>query len=1640
MSKSKTEIEVVISSQFEGNSLVVKHDIKGRTKNTMRSQPSSKAVETEKATASVSSHVSGTTPRSTVRRTDLKATTPKTQSAASSSQAATPRTPSAAAIFNSTPRTPAISVTHPSDVATPTSVASSRNNTPGVSRTPLLPSGSKTPMANTPRHGVPLPKRFRRDDEHGRPTTGPRTGVQRSRSIRDAESRKKEDDGKQKENFPRVLSSSSINVPSPRISGNRLSAESKTPTSTKSSSARSSKASIGSNTPTVGSGRRSRASLNRYTSLLSEPPHTPMSQGSSGDFLTPDIVSRRSSVMPTSPGMEDNFDGTESTAVSVGVRVRPLNSRERVSDVKNIVEVAGNSIKLSSENGSVHSFAYDHCFWSCDEMHPMYTSQQSVYTTLARPLLDKSYEGYNVCLFAYGQTGSGKSYTMLGEESHEDPESDAGEALGVIPRFCRELFSRADYLHSQNPPEEQLPQCRIEVEVSYIEIYNERIYDLLSSGGCSGDRREALRVREHPEDGPYVEGVARHLVSSYNHLQTWLLLGNKERSIAATGMNEKSSRSHAVFTLRLKQMQVEDVEGERLESSRVSIINLVDLAGSERVAAAQSQGDRLKEGVCINKSLLTLGKVITALAESAGRRRPFIPYRESVLTYLLKESLGGNSRTAMLATISPSNIHVEETLSTLRYAQQARKIVNRNHINEDPTARIIRSLKEEVERLRRQQLVKSPTLLFEGEVTNESDKGEDLEDEKERERELALLEVEKEKDRAIKEKEEIISTLKEQLQLQYQLQQQQLTEKTRNFEQRLRENEERQQEALENQRLMGIASQEEKGPKLVNLCADPQMSETLSYRLKEGTTNIGHSHCDLILQGLHSSNVHCSIFNEEGHLTLFPKTDADTYINGVLITAPSALHHNDRLVLAGTYYFRVSIPGDSTDSSKEDSRKLDFYFTDQELLKEQERRLREEAEAALAASKAELERQMCHQRDQLMQEVHEAQNQLMNKQQLVVEMEGTQWKLEEEKRLLEEQILRDRKISQSLDVSLQSPPFLSSNFLQEVEAIFNESIQEVRREHTNTQPNLSFRVKEANQICKRLKKKYEFMIQEVLNETGLEVVVLVKDLNHHMTASLSPKAFMHKLQVLRDMVQGEEGEDVSLEMGMAWERTEDVNCVPAFINKLRDSSALAALNSSLNCSINASFAQQRRPNRRRSSILCSDRGSIFGSGGGGSASSGSVAVAGAIHRSLMSLPSYDPTSPAVDAAFSAVTDLYSNIQRIRDHITEPGMTLPDDEFSEYLVKLLCVSQGAKSSLLTVAAINPTTNCNRCSQLQEKIRKGSTRIASSTSRLFQGVKSEVESLVEEESRTLLSVSKDMAKDIAQLALTASLPTPNVSNLNIEGVVCKKFVEGLRSGLEWLVKHSADTANHITEFSDIATMSNSSKDTHSAEMHKAASAVSAFLKKFGHLDAAFDLSNTVTKEEQRSRLSEWVTRVELAADTINELNTALEEILGQVKIHTQSDIDKLEGAVEEVKTRLEKLMCFAGLGPKNSGTLNNCSFSSTSSLEDSGMFMDSLSTIAWRAVQAIESLQAVISQRDSISHPDSSNKHKASMILGHWPTNSKEYMEYRKGQRSTQKSPYKSSLRSATSVSGEEKRVRFNVSVSPPSTEVEDSLDV
>ncbi|XP_037397775.1 stAR-related lipid transfer protein 9 isoform X1 [Pygocentrus nattereri] len=408
--------------------------------------------------------------------------------------------------------------------------------------------------------------------------------------------------------------------------------------------------------------------------------------------------------------------------VKVAVRVRPLNSRECVDGGRIAVQVEDKvvrvrNVKLDGRlDGRVEApgdsrerlleFGFDYCYWSVNPEAPNYASQEEVFHDLGVSVLAGAAEGYNICLFAYGQTGSGKTYTMMGT-----PDS-----TGLTPRICQGLFQSSD----MDSPDGQ--NCR--VEISFLEIYNERVRDLLR--GNDQKKPTPLRVREHPEKGPYVQGLSQHVVSDYKQAEHLLKEGISNRITAATHVHDASSRSHAIFSIQYTQAILEN----NLPSEIVSKINLVDLAGSERADPHYCR-DRITEGANINKSLVTLGIVISALAQnsqmcsssqsinsmlsegdgstvgshssslsSSGRRHCFIPYRDSVLTWLLKDSLGGNSKTIMIATISPSYSSYNETLSTLRYAAHARNIVNKPRVNEDANVRLIRDLREEIDRLK----------------------------------------------------------------------------------------------------------------------------------------------------------------------------------------------------------------------------------------------------------------------------------------------------------------------------------------------------------------------------------------------------------------------------------------------------------------------------------------------------------------------------------------------------------------------------------------------------------------------------------------------------------------------------------------------------------------------------------------------------------------------------------------------------------------------------------------------------------------------------------------------------------------------------------------------------------------------------
>ncbi|XP_017688367.1 PREDICTED: kinesin-like protein KIF14 [Lepidothrix coronata] len=600
----------------------------------------------------------------------------------------------------------------------------------------------------------------------------------------------------------------------------------------------------------------------------------------------------------------------KNSKVIVAVRVRPFSNREKTENSLPVICMSGSETTVQNPStNQVYSFSYDFSFWSFDKCCPNFASQAVIYQALAVPLLERAFEGYNACLFAYGQTGSGKSYTMMGFD----------EDRGIIPRLCEDLFNQIAQMDKE--------QILYHLEMSFFEIYNEKIHDLLVFKAENGQKKQ-LRVREHPVLGPYVEGLTVNVVRSYSDIQSWLELGNKQRATAATVMNDKSSRSHSVFTLVMTQTKVEFVNEEQCDRRLTSHINLIDLAGSECCAKAQTTGERLKEGVSINKSLLTLGRVISALSKQfQNGKKTFIPYRESVLTWLLKESLGGNSQTTMIATVSPAASSMEETLSTLRYAKQACSIINIAKVNEDVNVKLIRELKAEIERMKAAQ--------------------------------KSALNTDREKYRRYL--QEITS-----LRVELHQQERNMAEMQRAWKEKFEQAEKRKLEDIEELQKAGIAFKMDNHlPNLVNLNEDPQLSEVLLYMIKEGETTVGrctpNSRHDIQLSGVLIADDHCVIKNAVGQVSIIPLREAKTYVNGKCILNPTVLHHGDRVILGGDHYFRFNHPAEvqkvktpSCGTTCLHDGPKDFEFAKNELLIAQRTHLESEIEEARLKAKEEM--------------------------------------------------------------------------------------------------------------------------------------------------------------------------------------------------------------------------------------------------------------------------------------------------------------------------------------------------------------------------------------------------------------------------------------------------------------------------------------------------------------------------------------------------------------------------------------------------------------------------------------------------------------------------------------------------------------
>ena len=561
------------------------------------------------------------------------------------------------------------------------------------------------------------------------------------------------------------------------------------------------------------------------------------------------------------------------------------------------------------ETGQDHTFTYDYSYDSSDSKAEGYASQETVWNDLGIVVLDNAWAGYNVTLFAYGQTGSGKSYSMTGGNT---PESQ-----GIMPRATREIFNRI----AANKD----PELTYSVEVSMLEVYMEKIHDLFDpkSGGKNG-----LKLRENPNIGVYVQGLEARLVKSYDEISNWMEIGISNRTKASTQMNADSSRAHTLLEVTVKQTRCK--KGEKKGQVKKSKINLVDLAGSERLNKTGASGQTMKEGQKINLSLTTLGRVITQLAINSDETKKSspVPYRESKLTYLLKNSLGGNSKTIMIAALAPSNVNYDETLSTLRYASRAKKIKNKAVVNEDSTTKLVNNLKAEIEALKAQLQGGSGGVLGGGKNADEERKKWD------------------------EEREALLARLKESEQL---AQRASMTDDERAKETAL---------AAQNQGMAELLAQREKAkntPCLLNLSEDPQMDGRIIHFLEyKKDVSFGRKDADpqpdIILAGLNIAKLQCIIHcgkNAKAGFRISNPNGSKTYVNGIPVKkgAEVALKPHDRIIFGSSNIYRIQIPGSLLKSKLGRPEHVTWTHAIEELnqgqmaaFSEQHRAEREEAE------------------------------------------------------------------------------------------------------------------------------------------------------------------------------------------------------------------------------------------------------------------------------------------------------------------------------------------------------------------------------------------------------------------------------------------------------------------------------------------------------------------------------------------------------------------------------------------------------------------------------------------------------------------------------------------------------------------------
>lgn len=587
--------------------------------------------------------------------------------------------------------------------------------------------------------------------------------------------------------------------------------------------------------------------------------------------------------------------------VKVAVRVRPFNKRERQRNASLIIDMNGATTTIKNpEDGDEKKFTFDFSYWShdgckeaadgyfaADTSHPngkKFADQKKVYTDLGEGVLKNAWDGFNSTLFAYGQTGSGKSWSIVGY----------GVNKGVVPQFCENIFKGIEEKKAAGDESE------FEVVFSMLEIYNEQVRDLLDP---KGDKvRGGLRIRQHPKNGFYAEGLKITPVVTYDDIASKMAEGTTNRTVASTNMNATSSRAHTIVGITFVQ-KFKNAAGE--DTTKSAVINLVDLAGSERADSTGATGDRLKEGAAINQSLSCLGNCIAALADRSSGKNVKVPFRDSVLTKLLKNALGGNSKTIMIAAVSPADINYEESLSTLRYADRAKQIKTRATVNEDPTEKLIRELQEENEKLK---------AMLGGNLKMEviKDDDEDLSDE-----ELAQLKAQMEEDFNAR----LADNEKE------------MEEMKKTFEEKLKEA----QLAGGGSNASEIEQMKKTTAYMYNLNPDPFLTGHIINFFDTPAEKIGNGkdegETELVLYGPGISPKH-AIVRMEGDGEKFTLEPGEPNVrllhNGVAVVDKVELNHNDR-VLFGTTQFFAFVHPKQRDASKTPWPEVTFEMAQEEI-------------------------------------------------------------------------------------------------------------------------------------------------------------------------------------------------------------------------------------------------------------------------------------------------------------------------------------------------------------------------------------------------------------------------------------------------------------------------------------------------------------------------------------------------------------------------------------------------------------------------------------------------------------------------------------------------------------------------------------